>query len=111
MEERHVGPRGDDGVARIKELTKGVGADSVIGCVGTLSGRRSWKAVRPHIAVTRGRGRLSRDGRTARDQDAAASGRKLTQIQQGRTMETVVVVIGAGQIGQESPAASESASR
>ena len=27
--------RGDDGVARIKELTKGIGADSVLECVGT----------------------------------------------------------------------------
>ena len=27
--------RGDEGVARIKELTKGVGADSVLECVGT----------------------------------------------------------------------------
>ncbi|MCK6102925.1 MAG: IMP dehydrogenase [Brevundimonas sp.] len=30
-----VSERGDDGVARIKELTKGVGADSVLECVGT----------------------------------------------------------------------------
>ena len=30
-----VAERGDDGVARIKELTKGVGADSVLECVGT----------------------------------------------------------------------------
>ena len=30
-----VTERGDDGVARIKELTKGVGADSVLECVGT----------------------------------------------------------------------------
>ncbi len=27
--------RGDDGIARVKELTKGVGADSVLECVGT----------------------------------------------------------------------------
>ena len=30
-----VTERGDDGVARIKELTKGVGADAVLECVGT----------------------------------------------------------------------------
>jgi threonine dehydrogenase-like Zn-dependent dehydrogenase len=30
-----VTERGDDGIARIKELTKGVGADSVLECVGT----------------------------------------------------------------------------
>ena len=30
-----VTERGDEGVARIKELTKGVGADSVLECVGT----------------------------------------------------------------------------
>jgi len=30
-----ISERGDEGVARIKELTKGVGADSVLECVGT----------------------------------------------------------------------------
>ena len=30
-----VSERGDAGVARIKELTKGIGADSVLECVGT----------------------------------------------------------------------------
>jgi threonine dehydrogenase-like Zn-dependent dehydrogenase len=30
-----VTERGDEGIARIKELTKGVGADSVLECVGT----------------------------------------------------------------------------
>ncbi|HXU07336.1 MAG TPA: zinc-dependent alcohol dehydrogenase family protein [Polyangia bacterium] len=30
-----VAERGDDGVARIRELTKGVGADAVLECVGT----------------------------------------------------------------------------
>jgi len=30
-----ISERGDDGVARIKQLTKGVGADSVLECVGT----------------------------------------------------------------------------
>ena len=30
-----VTERGDEGVARIKEMTKGVGADSVLECVGT----------------------------------------------------------------------------
>lgn len=31
-----VSERGDEGIARIKELTRGVGADSVLECVGTL---------------------------------------------------------------------------
>jgi threonine dehydrogenase-like Zn-dependent dehydrogenase len=30
-----VTERGDDGIARIRELTKGIGADSVLECVGT----------------------------------------------------------------------------
>jgi threonine dehydrogenase-like Zn-dependent dehydrogenase len=30
-----VSERGDEGVARLKELTNGVGADSVLECVGT----------------------------------------------------------------------------
>ena len=30
-----VTERGDEGVARIKDLTKGIGADSVLECVGT----------------------------------------------------------------------------
>jgi threonine dehydrogenase-like Zn-dependent dehydrogenase len=30
-----VTERGDDGIARIKDLTKGVGADAVLECVGT----------------------------------------------------------------------------
>src|SRR5262245_21722476 len=30
-----VTERGNDGIARIKELTKGIGADSVLECVGT----------------------------------------------------------------------------
>jgi threonine dehydrogenase-like Zn-dependent dehydrogenase len=30
-----VAERGDEGIARIKELTKGIGADSVLECVGT----------------------------------------------------------------------------
>src|SRR2546428_14101290 len=30
-----VTERGDDGVARIKELTRGIGADAVLECVGT----------------------------------------------------------------------------
>ncbi|MFT3997181.1 MAG: zinc-dependent alcohol dehydrogenase family protein [Asticcacaulis sp.] len=31
-----VSERGDEGIARIKDLTRGVGADSVLECVGTL---------------------------------------------------------------------------
>jgi threonine dehydrogenase-like Zn-dependent dehydrogenase len=33
--ERIIVERGDDGVARVQELTKGIGADSVLECVGT----------------------------------------------------------------------------
>lgn len=39
-----VSDRGEDGVARIKELTKGVGADSVLECVG--SQESMWQAIR-----------------------------------------------------------------
>ena len=38
-----VTERGDEGVARIKELTKGVGADSVLECVGTQESM--WQAI------------------------------------------------------------------
>ena len=31
-----VSERGDEGIARIKDMTKGIGADSVLECVGTL---------------------------------------------------------------------------
>jgi threonine dehydrogenase-like Zn-dependent dehydrogenase len=39
-----VTERGDEGAARIKELTKGVGADSVLECVGTQESM--WQAIR-----------------------------------------------------------------
>jgi len=42
-----VSERGDEGVARIKELTKGVGADSVLECVGTA------ESMQQAIAATR----------------------------------------------------------
>jgi len=43
-----VSERGEDGVLRIKELTKGVGADSVLECVGTQeSMRQAIRATRP----------------------------------------------------------------
>jgi threonine dehydrogenase-like Zn-dependent dehydrogenase len=43
-----VTERGDDGVARIKELTKGVGADAVLECVGTQeSMKQAIGAARP----------------------------------------------------------------
>jgi threonine dehydrogenase-like Zn-dependent dehydrogenase len=43
-----VTERGDDGIARIKELTKGVGADSVLECVGTAeSMQQAIGAARP----------------------------------------------------------------
>ena len=38
-----VAERGDEGAARIKELTKGVGADSVLECVGTQESM--WQAI------------------------------------------------------------------
>jgi len=39
-----VTARGDEGAARIKELTNGVGADSVLECVGTQESM--WQAIR-----------------------------------------------------------------
>jgi threonine dehydrogenase-like Zn-dependent dehydrogenase len=39
-----VTERGDEGAARIRELTKGVGADSVLECVGTQESM--WQAIR-----------------------------------------------------------------
>jgi len=43
-----VAERGDEGVARIKELTKGVGADSLLECVGTQeSMMQAIRATRP----------------------------------------------------------------
>jgi threonine dehydrogenase-like Zn-dependent dehydrogenase len=47
-----VTERGDEGVARIKELTKGVGADSVLECVGTeQSMKQAIQSTRPGGAV------------------------------------------------------------
>jgi threonine dehydrogenase-like Zn-dependent dehydrogenase len=47
-----VAERGDEGVARIKDLTNGVGADSVLECVGTQEAmRQSIAAARPGGAV------------------------------------------------------------
>jgi threonine dehydrogenase-like Zn-dependent dehydrogenase len=43
-----VAERGDEGAARIKELTKGVGADSVVECVGTQQSMvQAIRATRP----------------------------------------------------------------
>lgn len=43
-----VTERGDDGVARVKELTNGIGADSVLECVGTLDAMmQSIRSTRP----------------------------------------------------------------
>jgi threonine dehydrogenase-like Zn-dependent dehydrogenase len=43
-----VSERGEEGVSRIKELTKGVGADSVLECVGTQeSMKQAIRATRP----------------------------------------------------------------
>jgi threonine dehydrogenase-like Zn-dependent dehydrogenase len=47
-----VTERGDDGVAQIKELTQGVGADSVLECVGTEESMlQAIRATRPGGAV------------------------------------------------------------
>jgi threonine dehydrogenase-like Zn-dependent dehydrogenase len=47
-----VTERGDEGVARIRELTRGVGADSVLECVGTQeSMMQAIRATRPGGAV------------------------------------------------------------
>jgi threonine dehydrogenase-like Zn-dependent dehydrogenase len=47
-----VAERGDEGVARIKELTKGVGADCVLECVGTAeSMKQAIQVTRPGGAV------------------------------------------------------------
>jgi threonine dehydrogenase-like Zn-dependent dehydrogenase len=43
-----VTERRDEGVARIKELTKGIGADSVLQCVGTQeSMMQAIRSIRP----------------------------------------------------------------
>jgi threonine dehydrogenase-like Zn-dependent dehydrogenase len=47
-----VSERGDDGVARIKEMTKGIGADSVLECVGSLeSMMQAVRSTRPGGSV------------------------------------------------------------
>src|SRR5437667_951239 len=47
-----VAERGDEGVARIKELTDGIGADSVLECVGTQeSMMQAIRAARPGGSV------------------------------------------------------------
>jgi threonine dehydrogenase-like Zn-dependent dehydrogenase len=47
-----VSERGDEGIARIKEMTKGVGADSVLECVGTLeSMMQAIRSTRPGGSV------------------------------------------------------------
>src|SRR5712672_2744577 len=47
-----VTERGDEGVARIKELTQGIGADSVLECVGTQeSMRQAIRSTRPGGSV------------------------------------------------------------
>ena len=44
--------RGDEGVARIKDMTKGIGADAVLECVGTgQSMAQALKAARPGAMV------------------------------------------------------------
>ena len=53
-----VTERGEEGVARVKELTDGIGADSVLECVGTQeSMRQALHATRPRRRPARRRGR------------------------------------------------------
>jgi threonine dehydrogenase-like Zn-dependent dehydrogenase len=47
-----VTERGDEGVARIKDLTKGIGADSVLECVGTQESMiQAIRSIRPGGSV------------------------------------------------------------
>src|SRR5256886_9501912 len=47
-----VTERGDEGVARIKDLTKGIGADAVLECVGTQeSMMQTVRSIRPRGSV------------------------------------------------------------
>jgi len=47
-----VAERGDAGIARVKDLTDGIGADSVLECVGTLDAmRQAIKSARPGGSV------------------------------------------------------------
>jgi threonine dehydrogenase-like Zn-dependent dehydrogenase len=47
-----VSERGDEGIARIKDMTKGIGADSVLECVGTLdSMMQAIRSTRPGGSV------------------------------------------------------------
>src|SRR3954462_6891295 len=47
-----VSERGDDGIARIKEMTKGIGADSALECVGSLeSMMQAIRSTRPGGSV------------------------------------------------------------
>src|SRR3954468_12601927 len=47
-----VSERGDDGIARIKEMTKGIGADSTLECVGSLeSMMQAIRSTRPGGSV------------------------------------------------------------
>ena len=61
-----VTERGDEGVARIKELTKGVGADSVLECVGTQ------ESMRQAIGATRPGGYVELRRRAARRRSSTA---------------------------------------
>ena len=62
-----VTERGDEGVARIKELTEGVGADSVLECVGTQESMMQAIRSRPEGRVRQLRRRPARGrARTAR---------------------------------------------
>ena len=62
-----VSERGEEGIARIKELTNGVGADSVMECVGTKESMQQAIQVNPawRIRVVRWRSARRGTGRTA----------------------------------------------
>ena len=55
-----VTERGDEGVARIKDMTNGIGADSVLECVGTRSQSSAGDSLRPPWRFRRLRRRAAR---------------------------------------------------
>jgi len=75
-----VAERGGDGVARIKDLTKGVGADSILECVGTQeSMMQAIRSIRPggsvgYVGVPHGR-RTRRPGTVLRSRPPARRAR------------------------------------
>jgi hypothetical protein len=67
-------------IANVKPGSVAIVGDGAVGLLGVFSAKQMeaepdepWKGVRPHAAAGRSGGRLSRDGRATRDQDAASS--------------------------------------